>query len=107
MDLLSGNDLKEQGIYRAVSHADSYYENWSDIAYKMLQEFIAFSDGKPFMCEDVREFAKQTLPEPPTKRAWGAIILRGKKNGIIKHYGFGQVANPTAHKANASMWKGA
>jgi hypothetical protein len=73
----------------------------------MLKDFIQFSDGKPFMCEDVREYASNHLPTPPTNRAWGAIILRAKKDGIIKHYGFGQVTNPRAHRANASMWKGA
>lgn len=107
MDLLSGNDLKELGIYRAVAHADDVYQDWQEVAYKMLKDFIEFSDGKPFMCEDVREYASAVLPDPPTKRAWGAIIMRGKKNGIIKHCGFGQVTNPRAHRANASLWKGA
>lgn len=108
MDLLSGHDLKEQGIYRAVKHADDVYEDWQEIAYKMLKEFIEFSDGKPFMCEDVRRFASNSnLKEPPTNRAWGAIIKRADKDGIIKHCGFGQVSNPRAHRANASLWKGA
>lgn len=104
MDLLSGNDLKELGIYKAVAHADSVYEDWSDNAFKILKEFVRFHD-EPFMCEDVRQYANNYLPAPPNDRAWGAIILRGKKDGIIKHYGFGQVRNPRAHRANASLWQ--
>lgn len=108
MDLLSGNDLKELGIYRAVKHADDVQKDWQIMAYEMLLEFIEFSDGKPFMCEEVRAFASKnsSLQEPPTNRAWGAVIHRAKGNGIIKHCGFGQVENPKAHQANASIWKG-
>ena len=109
MDLLSGRDLKEQGIYRAISHADGVYQDWSEMAYKMLQDFIRFSDGDTFMCEDVRQYAEKftSLPSPPNNRAWGGIIGRARKNGIIKHCGFSQVRNPKAHQANASLWKGA
>ena len=107
MDLLIGNLLKNAGIYKAVSHADSVHDDWSDRAYAVLKDFLTIADGKTFMCEDVREFASNYLPEPPTKRAWGAIIMRARKNGIIQHCGFGQVTNPRAHRANASLWKGA
>lgn len=107
MDLLSGRDLREQGIYRAVSHANATHAEWSEKAYKVLKDFLTMTRGNTFMCEDVREFAINYLPEPPTKRAWGSIIVRAKKDGIIKHCGFGQVTNPRAHRANASLWKGA
>lgn len=107
MDLLSGKDLRELGIYRAVSHANVAHDGWSDKAYKVLKDFIRFADGHPFMCEDVREYASSFIPEPPHKRAWGSIFVRARKDGIIKHYGFGQVTNPRAHRANASLWKGA
>lgn len=107
MDLLLGKLLRDTGIYRAITHADNTYDDWSEKAYMALKDFLKASNGKPFMCEDIREFASDYLPEPPNNRAWGSIITRAKRNGIIKHCGFGQVTNPRAHRANASMWKGA
>lgn len=103
---LQGKELRDLGIHRAVTHANKEYDDWSDKAYTTLKDFLRLANGKPFMCEDVREYASIYLPEPPNNRAWGSIIVRARKDGIIKHHGFSQVTNPKAHRANASLWKG-
>ena len=105
MDLLLGKLLRDTGIYKAITHANKEHEDWYAMAYSALKDYLLMIDGRTFMCEDVREYASNILPDPPTNRAWGAIIVRARKDGIIKHCGFNQVSNPRAHRANASMWK--
>ncbi|HYN54374.1 MAG TPA: hypothetical protein VES38_06690 [Methylotenera sp.] len=105
LNLFTSAELKQGGITVAIDHANLKHEGWGESAYQMLKRFIASFDGK-FMCEQVRQFAEDNgLPKAPSSRAWGAIILRAsKKDKLIKHVGFGQVTNPKAHHANASMW---
>lgn len=103
--LLLGELLKQEGMYNSVANADNRIEAWSDRAYFILMEFIS-RQTDVFMGEDVREYAgKRGLPEPPSKRAWGAVMARAKKEGLIVFSGYSQVSNPKAHRANASLWR--
>lgn len=90
---------------KAKDHANKVEKDWADKAYIKLKEYLIITNGNQFMCEDVREYASKSISEPPSKRAWGAIIVKAKKEGIIEHCGFSQVSNPTAHRANASLWR--
>lgn len=104
-----GTYLKEEGIQTAVSNADRKIPGWSIMAMKLFVEFLQASpkigDGT-FMTEDVRAYAlAKGLPNPPSKRAWGSIIVKAKKNRIIKFVGYDQVNNPKAHRANAARWR--
>lgn len=100
---MKGNTLKKQGINKAITSADIKNSNWSEIAYSFLKEFIKNNDE--FMVEEVRIASKDIVPEPPSKRAWGSIILKAKKENLVKHIKYNQVQNPSAHMANASVWK--
>lgn len=98
----SGEDLRDEGMARAITHADNVNEKWSDLAYDFLRRYIrthAF-----FMAEDVREASKGTIPEPPHNRAWGGIVRRAATEGLIVGCGIRKVKNPTSHCANAAVW---
>lgn len=102
----SGEELKQQGMRVALEHADSSTD-WSSRAWKALVSFLnSITPDTKFMGEDIRDYAesKRNLERPPSNRAWGSLIIRAKKMGIIKHVGYSQVNNPLAHKANASVW---
>ena len=101
----SGSELKEKGIKQALDHANKVSNLWADEAFNVLKKYL-LRRKKPFMCEDVRQFAeeKTDLDLPPSNRAWGGVIQRAKHKGLIKHFGYFQVSNPKAHKANASIW---
>lgn len=101
----SGTELKAKGIKQAVDHANEVSKLWSEEASEVLKKYLV-RRKKPFMCEDVRQFAtdKTDLEMPPSNRAWGGVIQRAKNKGLIKHFGYFQVSNPKAHKANASIW---
>jgi hypothetical protein len=95
---------RDDGIRRAVNHANYEVEGWADMAYEFLQRFLLFNP-LPFMAEDVRRYAEQHgVPIPPSKRAWGGVVVRASKAGIIKSCGYGMTSNPKAHRTPAMRW---
>lgn len=94
--------LRDAGIRQAVDHADMLHINWSENAFQYLKHYIR--DNKVFMAEDVRESARGIIPEPPSKRAWGGVIVRAVKQGMITRIGFSNVKNIKAHCTPATLW---
>lgn len=100
----TGEQLRDQGISRSINKADREDKdyNWSGKAFEFLKRFIKLNSK--FMTEDIREAAKGYVPDPPNQRAWGGVIVRAKKEGLIKCIGIQSVKNPNAHCANANIW---
>ena len=76
---------------------------WSEEAFEFLKLFVSVSRGN-FMAEDIRYASKGIVPKPNSARAWGSIILRAKKEGLIKAMGYDKVKNETAHRTPAGLW---
>lgn len=93
--------LRDAGIARAIESAENTTPNWSGKAYKFLLEYI--KTNKVFMTEDVR--LASNIPPPPSERAWGGIIVKAVKEGLIKRKGFRNVKNAKAHCTPASLWE--
>lgn len=98
-----GEILRDRGIERSLKHAKKVRSDWQEKALSFLYCYAKNHDR--FSGEMVRESASGSVPEPPSLRAWGAIILFGAKNGWIEQDGYTKVNNPKAHKANAAMWR--
>ena len=99
--LLLSDFLKNQGMKRASDHAERHYPDWKERALDYLKRF----PWSRFMAEDVRTWAYQNgLPEAPSGRAWGAVIVRARKLGLIKFDGHQNVSNPRAHSTPAAVW---
>lgn len=103
-DQPTGADLRDKGMNQAIQHADEVNEHWSEKAYSFLQSFLTYTKGE-FMAEEVRIASMHVLPEPPSKRAWGGVIAKAKRSGLIVHAGFKSVSNPKAHNTPASVWR--
>lgn len=97
-----GARLRDQGIARAVNHADEVNSGWSEAAYIFLNQYIR--THSTFLAEDVREAATGIIPAPPHARAWAAIVLRAAKAGLITKTGYASVKNPKAHRAPVTVW---
>jgi len=98
----TGEQLKEEGMNRALDNANWATEGWGDSALSYL---IACPMTK-FLAEDIRIWAHNNgLVKPPHARAWGGVIVRAKKEGLIKFVGYSKVKNPTAHATPASVWE--
>lgn len=96
-------DSREVGISQAVDSAERIHPGWCDQAFQYLKAFILDSTA-PFMAEDVREAAEGAVPSPPSLRAWGAVMIRAAKEGLIKRAGHQNVRNERAHKTPATLW---
>jgi len=90
-------ERRDDGMHRAVDHADAVVHSWSDRAGELLLEYAA--QRGPWMVEDLREWARASgLPSPPDGRAWGAVVRRAARAGSIVRVGWHE-----AKSSNLSM----
>ena len=110
--LFTGEELANQGIKKAVDHANRVTPKWAEMAYDCFLSYLGCCpSGYNFMAEDVRDFSTRHypfmhdgLPEPPNLRAWGGIMRRVQRAGVIRAIGTRKVSNTKAHCANATLW---
>lgn len=107
MDFIANaSTLRDMGMQQAEDNANRKVDGWSEIAMSHLKAFLSERGPLPFMAEDVRLFAlKGGLEQPPSERAWGGIMTKAFCKGLIKKVGLGPTSNPSAHKANATIWQ--
>lgn len=100
----TGAELRDAGIVKAITHANKKINHWSESAYVHALEYL--NTCTQFKTEDLRLYAeKKGFEIPPSKRAWGAIVLRlARENKVIKG-GHAIVDNPKAHRCLATLWK--
>ena len=91
---------RDTGMERAVARADRAVEFWSEDAYAFVFEICSMlkspkakehglSSATTFLTEDVRAYAeKRGLTPPPDQRAWGAVMQRAAKHGLIRRIGY-------------------
>jgi hypothetical protein len=99
----TGEILRDKGIAKAVNHADEVHEDWQKKALDFLYLYARAHDR--FSGEMVRQEAKGIVPDPPSLRAWGAVLLQGSRRGWTRQVGFIHVQNERAHRANAALWE--
>lgn len=79
---------RDDGMQRAVDHAERVAAGWKRRAHGYLLEFLC-SRKESFLTEDVREFSERKgLDAPPDGRAWGAIMRAAAKEKIITKIGY-------------------
>jgi len=99
---------RDVGADAAVAHADAVVGSWSERAAALLREYGQTSAevGVTFTAEDVRGFAEDKgLPAAPDSRSWGAVIMRARNAGLIKHAGYETSKSPTRHHGITSAWR--
>lgn len=105
LDFIEGAKLRDEGILKAVTHADKVKDNWSGDAIEMLKEFIRINPGE-FMCEDFRSYcAVIDFPLPPHARAFGHVIRKAGDMGIIEFIRYDKAKNPKCHRTPVSVWR--
>lgn len=99
--------LRDNGIIRAVNHADRVHSNWSDNAFDALKSFAnLLGRGEHLTSELVRAHAEfHGLPTPPDKRAWGAVMLKAARAKLIVKKGWTTATDPKVHCNPVSLWE--
>jgi hypothetical protein len=96
--------LRDEGIGRAVDHADRVEPKWSEQAFAFLDGYAR--QHKQFTGEDVREAAEEFgLSIPPDKRAWGGVMQRASRKKIIRRIGFTTASDPKVHCNVVTQWE--
>lgn len=100
-----GRRGRDEGIERASSHAEQVNPGWNTLAMERLKEFLQVHHG-PFLAEELRAYCalQEDFPLPPSSRAFGGIMMKARKEGLIQKIGIQPVTNPKAHMANAGLW---
>lgn len=99
----TGAALRDIGIQTASDHAEKTSPEWNEKAYKLLVGFIA-RHGE-FTCEEFRAWAENQIDAPPSLRAYGGIINRAAKAGLIEQIGYKKTSNPKSHRTPAGLWR--
>lgn len=106
-----GEQLRDAGIARAVEHADAVCEDWAETAYAWLERMRTCGphivlDKRSFTTEDLRLTSAFVIDVPPDSRAWGGIVRRAAKAGLIEATGeFKKCMNPMGHKRDCRVWR--
>jgi hypothetical protein len=105
-DLAEARRRRDAGMERAANHADHVIGRWREKAWEKTCEFLSAHGENTFMGEDIRLFAHgRGLETPPDNRAWGGIIMRAAKRGLITRVGFGPTKSKNCHANPKSVWK--
>jgi hypothetical protein len=94
---------RNEGMQRAVDHAEIESPDWAQHAYEWLELFVA-AHAEPFISEDVSDATKldEGFPQPPTDRAWGSIYRSAVKRGLIRLAGTGR--SRRRHASICPLW---
>lgn len=104
-NLEKGRALKEDGIQRAIEHAEAEVPSWADRAVLAATAWVMRRPPEPFFMHEVREALEaEGFPQPPELRAWGAIPRRLVKAGVIRSAGIAPSTKPEQHMALKSRW---
>jgi hypothetical protein len=101
-DFTAARARRDDGMSRAVEHADRVEPTWSDRAFNVLREY-ALTHAEPFLIERVVEASKATLHAPTDKRAWGAVVQRARRAELIERAGYAPAA--TSNCSPKPLWK--
>ena len=100
---------RDEGITRAVQHAEEVHPRWADEAFEVLQDYLTIgtvAGGAGFTSEDVREHAAALgLPEPPHLRAWGGVFKRAAGLDLIRKAGITEARAPHVHCGIVTVWR--
>lgn len=93
------------GREAAARNAENQIPGWQDAALNCLRTFARTNDR--FMAEKVREWAhtEAGLPLPPSARAWGSVMVRASKLGLIVADGVARSKLPPRHSTFGAIWR--
>lgn len=95
--------VRDDGIRRAVTHADEAEPGWSDRAIELLTLFA--HERVTFTTHDLRAWAKRKYRFVGTTNwAWGSVIVRARRAGIIKQIGTARVGDTVSHLKLSPVW---
>lgn len=99
----TGQQLRDEGMARAVDHADEVVPAWSEGALDYVKAVAATEHE--VTAEKVRQYAMaRGFVEPPDRRAWGAVMIRAAKVGVLTKGPWTEATDPKVHRNAVRLW---
>lgn len=106
MKAATGQQLAILGAQIAASHVDRTTSGtWTTQAWEFFTTWAQARQGESFQGEDVRLAALGTVPSATDARAWGHILQRASRSGLIHRVGYAPVKDPRSHHCPKTVWK--
>ena len=83
--------------------ASKIKDDWRREALKFLYQYA--KTHREFSGEMVRNASWDKVKQNPFRRAWGSIMVAGKKRDWIRQVGYVNVINPRCQKGVAACWR--
>jgi hypothetical protein len=93
---------RDEGMERALAHAERIVDGWSRVAWRFLVLYAGAHQR--FIAQDVvRAFKDEGYTAPPSDKAFGQIFLTASKIGVIAKAGYAPA--PHRHASPAVLWE--
>ena len=103
-DYTENREIRDNAIQQGIDHANEVEENWASKAYSLLVKFL-YEIKTDFTSEDFRAYCTDKLPPPPDQRAFGGIMMKASKQGLIKPTGqYREGINKQCHMNPKKVW---
>ena len=93
IDLVDAMLARDEGMARALEHAEDVVPTWGQVALAYLVSYAR--DHLEFISEDVSTYARNRGFADPSPRAWGNVFRTAIRRGIIVPIGY--VPSPSRH----------
>jgi hypothetical protein len=102
-----GPSLRDAGMAKSLTHANSVHTDWGRKAYGIMIHYLWITSRGvgTFMTEDLRAYARGRISKPPDDRAWGGIIMRAVREGLIVRHGYARHKDPSRHAGPSTVWR--
>lgn len=95
-------ELRDKGIKKSAEHAEHVRHGWQSDAVAAIHAY----PGKEFQSDKLRAFAYANgLDLPPSNRAWGAVMQRAVKEGLVEFVRYAPSTSPKQHRCPTSVWR--
>jgi hypothetical protein len=105
LDLMTeARAARDEGMNRAAAHAERVTPAWGTMAYRRLVRFAHQTEA--FTTEQARAWAyADGLLPPPNECAWGAVVTRAVKAGVLTLDDFATAENVSRHCGINRLWR--
>ena len=95
-------EKRDRGMKQATNHAEEVSQGWKENARALFMQY-AREAQRPFLTEDVIEWAEGRIEEPPTRKAWGSIARSLSIAGLIESCGTARAR--TSNHSHKVLWR--
>lgn len=103
LDRREARKKRDEGIKRVTDSANRKVPGWSDTAYKFLRDYMRTHEE--FMTEDVRVASMDKITQPPNNKAWGQVMLRARREGLILPVRYVSQKSVSCHGSPKPVWR--